>query len=96
MIPKYEIIDHGVDHSQYFQGCGCAFTEFTNCYTGVGNNAKEAYEDAVGMIYSVEGEKADRLKLSKRPRGINAKNKVPAGANEEMYYYVSIRYRMED
>ena len=95
MAPKFEIIDHGYTYPDYFQGCGVAFTSFDYATTGCGSNAKEAYEDAVDSIYQIhDTEEAERLKLPKRPRGINKKDKVPANANEDCYYYVSIRYSL--
>lgn len=88
---KYEIIDHGYMYSDYFQGCGTAFTDFDFVATGCGSNAKEAYEDAVEMIYQTHDSK--RVKLPKRPYGIRVKDRVPA-ACEECYWYVSIRYSL--
>lgn len=67
-IAEYEIIDHGEDHPQYFQGCGVSFTRFDACYTGVGENAKEAYEDAADQVASSGEWNADTLPT--RPRGI--------------------------
>ena len=49
-IAKYEIVDHGIDNSQYFQGCGVSYTEFDECATGCGSNALEAFDDAMEQI----------------------------------------------
>lgn len=46
-IEAYEIIDYGVDHSQYFQGAGVAFTDWTMPFVGVGSNYNEALRDAL-------------------------------------------------
>ena len=95
-IADYEIIDHGYDHAQYFQGCGTAFTDYDVAITGAGNNAKEAYEDALEQVYMMG---YDGDKLPKRPRGINARHKAPAvyyrDEENEFYYYVSIRIRVK-
>lgn len=40
----YEIVNHGYDHCQYFQGCGTYGTPFDEVFTGCADNAKEAYE----------------------------------------------------
>ncbi len=95
MKAKFEIINHGWDNSQYFHGCGTAFTEYDNCVTGAGYDAVEAYNDAVEQVYQSE-DKAESLHLPKRPRGydISKKNHVPAKANEDCYWYVSIRYSL--
>lgn len=93
-MPKYEIIDHCWDNCQYFQGCGTAFTTFDYVQTGCGDNAKEAYEDAVNCIYQAHDSKeVEKLKLPKRPRGINKKDHVPANS-EDCYWYISIRYSL--
>ena len=89
-ILSYEIINHGVDHSDYFQGCGTAFTEFDIAVTGIGNNAKEAYEDCLEQLATMNYEIDS---LPKRPAGIRVRDKVPAKANENIYYHVSIRIK---
>ena len=88
----YEIVNHGWSNSQYFQGCGTAYTEFDHVATGCGTDAKQAYKDAVENIYFSEGSIADRLRLPKRPRGIRAHDRVPAQSDEDCFWYVSIRY----
>ena len=96
--PKFEIINHGTYHAQYFQGCGVFGTKWTDFVTGCGDNAVEAYNDAVEQIFMKEAIKtAEWLKLPKKPRGINAKDKVPSinlkHEFNEIRYYVSIKYR---
>ena len=94
MKPKFEIINHGYEHAQYFQGQGTAFTDYDIAVTGCGMNEKEAYEEAVEQVYQIN-DQADKLHLPKRPRGINAKNRVPArlmGEDSEYYWYVSILF----
>jgi len=44
---KYEIIDHGIENPDFFQGCGVSFTDFDICFTGIGDNPREALEDAL-------------------------------------------------
>ena len=46
---EYEIISHGFENSQYFQGCGVAFTQYVECHTGIGNTEHEAIEDALDL-----------------------------------------------
>lgn len=90
-MKKYEIISHGMERSDYFQGCGVSFTSFDHCITGIGSNEKEAYEDAVEQVYKVD-DNADALRLPTRPRGIRSRPTVPA-SSEDLYFYVSIRWR---
>lgn len=93
-IRAYEIINHGMEHLQFFLGCGVIFTEFTEAFTGVGVNAKEAYESAVESL-AMSG--YDVSKLPTRPRGIRSSDKVPAAYlkqnDNEIYWHVSIRVR---
>ena len=91
---EHEILNHGYDHSQYFQGCGTG-SHFEHVVTGCGNNAKEAYEDAVEQVHCsvIDVE----VKLPERPRGIRKKDSVPAKyckEESEIYYYVSIRFNI--
>lgn len=98
-IRAYEIVDHGVDHAQYFQGCGVAFTDYELCVTGAGDNAREAYDDACEQLAQMG---YDTAKLPTRPRGIRKTDAVrhadcvEDGEHDdfcELYYYVSIRVR---
>lgn len=47
---KYEIIDHGVHHNQFFQGQGVHGTAFNKAYTGTGTSAHDAALDAYEQI----------------------------------------------
>ena len=95
--PRFEIINNHFHHAQYFPGCGASYTRFDDCVTGAGDNAAEAYQDALEQIYSnLTPDHIHWLKLPKRPIGIRVRDKVPMAyhANEmnEMYWYISIRY----
>lgn len=99
-IVDYTIVDHGVDHAQYFQGEGPFFSMWDDVATGAGENAKEAYEQAVEQLAQDDW---DVDKLPKRPRGISTKMKVRRADIEdgdsdesEIHYYVSIKVRGDD
>ncbi len=49
-IAEFEIVDHGIEHEQYFQGCGVSLTEFTDVATGIGNDAEEALDIVDGSV----------------------------------------------
>ncbi|MFW6129742.1 MAG: hypothetical protein ACOC56_01075 [Atribacterota bacterium] len=95
----YEIINHGYCHSQYFEGQGTAFTEYSYATTGAGDNAKEAYEDAVESVYQI-CDYADKLNLPKRPKGIRKKDKIPSKflkePDNELFWYVSILWKEDN
>jgi hypothetical protein len=74
---RYQIVNHGPQNCQEWAGQGTAFTRFKHVETGCGYTALEAYEDAVETIYQVEGSRADKLRLPKRPRGIRSSDRIP-------------------
>lgn len=49
-ITCFEIVDHGIDHAQYFQGCGVSHTKFAEVATGCGDNPAEALADALEQL----------------------------------------------
>lgn len=101
-IQEYEIIDHGVEHTDYFQGCGVAFTRFEECFTGIGWTFREALQNAVDDAavagYSIPEALEDEIKraddTSKR---INAvKNSISPDGNADtcdVFHHVSIRVK---
>lgn len=95
-IAAWEILNHGMEHEQYFQGCGVSHTDYTDIATGIGDNAREAYDDALEQLACAGW---DTSRLPRRPRGINAKDRVPADVIREMgemcdaHIYVSVRVR---
>ncbi|MCK9597364.1 hypothetical protein M0R19_09340 [Candidatus Pacearchaeota archaeon] len=93
---EYEIIDHGKEASDYFQGCGTCFTDFNHVVTGCGFNQKEAYEDAVEQIYDFYLENEidySNFNLPKKPKGFRKKNAVTIKeAENNVYWYVSVRF----
>ena len=60
-INEYEIINHGICHSDYFQGCGTAFTEFIDVATGIGNSEQEALDDALEILAQGDWDVEDAL-----------------------------------
>src|SRR4051812_44548084 len=43
---EYAVLDHGVDGSQFFPGCGVYGTRYTDVATGIAESAREAGIDA--------------------------------------------------
>lgn len=83
-IAEYKILDHGVEHCQYFEGCGVAFTEFDECFTGSGNSFKEALDDACEQMY--QNEVADSKESHRLEREVlNANDECTIPKNEKEY-----------
>jgi hypothetical protein len=93
-IAEFELIDHGIENSQYFQGCGTAFTSFEHCATGIGNNPAEALDDLLDMVaqqgFDVEGMESRILADIGRKR-MPAKPSVPQDSGD-CYYHLSLRW----
>ena len=101
-IGEFQLIDHGIDHSQYFQGCGVAFTGFANVVTGIGDNPAEAIDDCLEQIalngFDIEGMET-RVMTQK---GLKALPMNPSVSGEfgceetgESHYFISIRWNEE-
>ena len=90
-VLSFEVINHGVENSQYFQGCGIAYTSFEDVATGIGDSPFEALEDALESLaqndWDVSGIKNELSKESEIP--VNEENEE----NESMdvFHYVSVR-----
>jgi hypothetical protein len=91
-IAQYEVENIGPEHSQYFQGRGVSMTRFDAVYIGIGDDAKEAYEDAVE---SAAMDDCDVSRLPSRPRGIRKSDKLTAEEqeNEDYHYHVALYVR---
>ena len=53
-IVEFELVDHGIEHEQYFQGCGVSFTQFEDVATGIGDNPAEAIDDALECLAQMD------------------------------------------
>jgi len=98
-IGDFEIVDHGIMYSDYFQGCGVAYTDFSQVVTGIGNSPAEAGQDCLEQIASM-GYDADDLEAQiVADRGghwLPTEPSVLGVVGEDAhdcYYYVSIRFR---
>ncbi len=97
-VIAYQIVDHGEDGSQYFPGCGVAFTDYDNVATGCGSSEREAAEDAIeqsvcgGDIWPADLSAAVEAYLE-----ACSDETIDCGAdddfNDDWHYYVSIRVK---
>jgi hypothetical protein len=107
LVSDYELIDHGIDAAQYFQGCGTAFSKFDHCFTGCGQTSGEALDDALEQL-AMESFDADQIESMINAdyptlrRDIDAHSECNWSENEEpteehegceLYYYISIRVK---
>jgi hypothetical protein len=65
-IQHFDIIDHGIDHAQYFQGDSAMFTSFETTETGCGDTFADAIDDALEGIAQVSEVEIDFDDLNAR------------------------------
>ena len=54
-VESFELVDHGIEPSQYFPGCWAAFTPYTDVVTGIGDNPAEAIKDCLEQMANYDG-----------------------------------------
>lgn len=69
-VTKWEMVDLGIEHSQYFQGFGRCGTGFESAVYGIGEDPREALDDCLEHIasaYDVDVEQLEREILAEYP-----------------------------
>ena len=104
-LTDYEIVNHGIENSQYFQGCDTHGTSYDHCVTGCGDTAAEALEDAIDqIIMSFDDFDVDSLDVIEPIEGsesvldviINDPDYEDGDCMDiEAFYYVSIRFNVK-
>lgn len=49
IVVSFEFIDHGIEHPDFFQGCGAALSAWDWCFTGLGGTPYEAAHEALEL-----------------------------------------------
>jgi hypothetical protein len=99
-VDRFQLIDHGIEWSHYFQGCGTAFTDYDNVVTGIGDNPAEAISDCLDQIGSMGFDADDLEKRMLAEEGLTEWPDYPSvneDEDEDEYrelpsYHVSIRW----
>lgn len=98
-IVEFQVLDHGVNHEQYFQGCGICLTNFTDVATGHGSNYAEAVDDALESLAQNDWDTEHMEKRILAQEFSTGKRKLPTTPKVllrdgyEAHYYVSIRVK---
>jgi hypothetical protein len=93
ILTNYELLSHGVEGEQYFQGAGTSFTKFKHIATGVGSSEKEAFDDALEQIAQTHD--VDFSKIEKDGENLSTKVAPEITAEDsDMHYYFSVRYNL--
>ena len=97
IIGNFELVDHGIEHSQYFQGCGVSYTLFNHVVTGIGDNLSDAVDDCLEQIALNWFETEDMDDRILKREGWDTMPLTPNayelhGSDNEMHYHVSIRW----
>lgn len=94
-ILDYQIINHGIEHPDYFQGCGVSFTEYDFCVTGIGGNERDAFEDALEQLAMADYDTTELEALVDElstEEAIFTEDEL-AEMEERPFHHVSIRIR---
>ena len=104
-IADFQIVDHGIDGDQYFQGCGLSFTSFEDIATGIGSNPYEALDDALENLAQGDWDTESNPELNEELRIFkqhwDGKDCLPEPEEDEdgepydseMHYYISVRVK---
>ena len=71
-IKEFDIQNHGIDNSQYFPGISLAFSDYLWKAIGIGESAKDAFEDCIDQIFQMEFD-ADKIRKSKEAKEYQTK-----------------------
>jgi hypothetical protein len=96
-VKNFQVDDLGVENCQYFQGYGVAFTPYTNCAVGIGDNPAEALDDCLEQIatsFDIDVEDLEARILAEHPDFLTRGDK-PSVSEEDMYYYIGIKWSEE-
>ena len=99
-VDKFEILDHGIQQSDYFQGCGIAYTEYTDVATGIGSNLWEALNDAAEQLAQMGWDlpeeierEIEKAKLIPEQEGTHTDCGDKECYATDTYYFASIRVK---
>jgi hypothetical protein len=98
----FQVDDLGIESSQYFQGYGVAFSEFTDCVYGIGDNPREALNDCLEQIAtmpdSIDCDDLERRIIKQYPDF--AKTEQPSISTtygddcEDAYWHIGIKWNI--
>jgi hypothetical protein len=95
-VADFEVIDHGIEYPDYFQGCGVAFTSYANVVTGIGDNPADALDDCLEMMAQSGVDVED---MEERILALCGWKEFPTKPSvngaEDAYYHASIRWNEE-
>ena len=107
-ITDYEIVDHGPEHEQYFQGSGVAFTRYSDHVLGAGDSPHDAADEALEALAQcglLDDENPVVCRLLMECSALPKESEIPLVEGDEpgevdvphpdWRHYVSIRYNVE-
>lgn len=94
-ISDFQIINYGIENTQYFRGISCWFTDFNYCAYDIGNNERDALSAAIDSIYNKHDDIIDISILKKEIKKYSKKNMSKTDMeNEDLYFHVGILYNL--
>lgn len=107
-IKDFQVVRHGIEYPDYFQGCGVCFTPFDYVVTGIGDLEIEALQDAIEQMainHRIDDKDFERIEkecteISENQYSTldyladNLDDNVDIKTADSCWYYVSIRYSL--
>lgn len=96
-----QVVDHGIEHEQYFHGCGTSFTGYEHVVTGIGNDAREAIEDCLEQMamacFNVDNLDEDQIIADENisddsVSSLQSESSEDHEDYDDHHYYISIRF----
>jgi len=102
VVSDFQVDDLGIENCQYFQGYGVAFTPFSDCCYGIGDNPQEALDDCLEQIassYDIDVENLEQRVHERYPdfKAVGDKPSVfdeLGEDSEDMYYHIGIKWKI--
>jgi hypothetical protein len=103
-IISYEIVDLGINWPDYFPGFGTSLRPFIDHVVGVGDTYNNALADALDVIaqsHDINSADLDTIEQEERVSdkinaSVSATDYDTEDGDEVPYYYVGIRYNLEE
>jgi hypothetical protein len=105
-VTDFEVLNHGVCHSQYFQGCGVSFSRYNYVVTGIGDSEREALDDCLEQMATMADiDVAEFEKMAiKEYGGVSTEpenlcvddDETCEDCDCELYLFMSIRFNTDE
>lgn len=100
-VSTFELCDLGIYDPQCFNGFGVAFTPFSDCAYGIGDNPAEALDDCleqIAMGYDIDVSDLETRIIAEWGKAPHTPSVIDEYGedSEDCYYHIGIRWTVEE